>query len=189
MKKMKRFTSQYTKYSSSCSCIITNACRCKRRRSAAKRRLCKVCFKSFTTNKDTYICSDVCESKVARFKCPTCHKEVVRPKVYGTAGYCSIGCKEKGKPTRSIDKLEVYSLFDFKCFLCSKEIDMNARVGKPMSPTLDHVLPRSHGGSSDWFNLAPAHAICNHKKSDMIDYGLIAQLQERLYGEQMVVFL
>ncbi len=52
-----------------------------------------------------------------------------------------------------------------------------------MSPTLDHVLPRSRGGASDWFNLAPAHAICNHKKSDLVDLELIARLHERLYSE------
>lgn len=152
------------------------------KRAAVKRRRCKVCFKPFKTSKDIDICSDICESKIVRFKCLLCHKEVMRPRVYGPIGYCSIGCKTQGHPSRTIDKLEVYSLFEYRCLLCSKEIDMSTGPGKPMSPTLDHVLPRSRGGSSDWFNLAPAHSICNARKSDRIDSSFIKMFHERLYN-------
>jgi len=38
--------------------------------------------------------------------------------------------------------------------------------GKDGSMTVDHVIPRSHGGSDTWENLVCACAACNNKKGD-----------------------
>ncbi len=39
--------------------------------------------------------------------------------------------------------------------------------GSKRSLTLDHVIPRSKGGSNSWTNLATACGPCNHSKGDM----------------------
>jgi 5-methylcytosine-specific restriction endonuclease McrA len=174
-------------YKYDCSCSST-ACRCKRRRFSAKRQTCKVCYSTFTSfGKDT--CSKECEDFVIRYKCPTCFKEVAKPKLYKRTPYCSLGCKLYGRPTRSLDKHEIYNVFDHTCFICGEWIDINLEPGLPWSPTLDHVIPKSKGGSGDWFNFAPAHALCNHRKGDTVDYKLVNKLHERLYGVSREVVL
>lgn len=179
------YTIKYSK-ESHCLCNKSNVCRCKRRRSPAKRGVCKVCLSSFEVKSNKETCSEECESQVVRFKCTSCYKEVVRPKVYGTSKYCSVGCSLKGVPSKTIDRQEIYSLFEYTCLVCNTKIDMEAPARSNMSPTLDHVVPRALGGQGDWFNLAPAHAICNHKKSDKLDHAMIERLQERLYGASRV---
>lgn len=36
--------------------------------------------------------------------------------------------------------------------------------GRPGADTLDHIVPRSLGGSDDLDNLAPAHKSCNSRR-------------------------
>lgn len=49
--------------------------------------------------------------------------------------------------------------------------------GKEGHMTVDHVIPRSHGGEESWANLVCACSICNNKKGDRTpqeaDMGLI----------------
>ena len=47
------------------------------------------------------------------------------------------------------------------CYLCNEKTDED-------SATIDHVLPRSKGGSGRMSNLKMACYDCNHKKSDKI---------------------
>lgn len=46
------------------------------------------------------------------------------------------------------------------CALCGKEIDSTRDL------TLDHITPRSHGGSDKLHNMQPAHKKCNELKGN-----------------------
>jgi hypothetical protein len=48
------------------------------------------------------------------------------------------------------------------CWLCGDAIDQNA-IG-PWQPTIDHLVPRSRGGSNDLANLRLAHRRCNNRR-------------------------
>jgi len=39
-----------------------------------------------------------------------------------------------------------------------------ALCGLPGADSVDHIVPRSMGGSADLANLQPAHAVCNSRK-------------------------
>jgi hypothetical protein len=44
-----------------------------------------------------------------------------------------------------------------KCWLCHESCKVEDR-------TIDHAIPKAHGGKNDLHNLRLAHAICNHKR-------------------------
>jgi hypothetical protein len=55
------------------------------------------------------------------------------------------------------------------CGLCGEPVDMNLPLsGDLMRPSVDHVLPRSLGGSHDPSNLQLAHLRCNMRKSNRV---------------------
>lgn len=56
------------------------------------------------------------------------------------------------------------------CGICSKHIDTSIKYPNPMSATVDHILPRSLGGTNDVDNLQPSHALCNSTKQDRIGF-------------------
>ena len=47
------------------------------------------------------------------------------------------------------------------CGICHKRVDLNGK--RPAA--VDHIVPRSQGGSDDDENLQLAHSICNSKKA------------------------
>jgi 5-methylcytosine-specific restriction endonuclease McrA len=54
-------------------------------------------------------------------------------------------------------RAEVLAASDF-CYLC----------GFPGADSVDHLIPRSKGGTNDRSNLAPAHVACNARKGDRL---------------------
>lgn len=48
----------------------------------------------------------------------------------------------------------------FACGICSNIIK------KPRALTIDHIVPKSKGGSDNYENLQPAHKHCNQRKGD-----------------------
>lgn len=50
------------------------------------------------------------------------------------------------------------------CFLCGLHVPVNARKPHPLAAEVDHVLPRSRGGTHDPENLALVHKTCNIAK-------------------------
>lgn len=60
-----------------------------------------------------------------------------------------------------------------KCHICGKAVNKRdfkrtsegRFVAGPNYPTVDHVIPKSKGGSHDLSNLKLAHKICNARKS------------------------
>lgn len=86
--------------------------------------------------------------------------------------YCSRKCKSRAKHLRERvlgtrsqrhmrRRVEVYTRDDWTCWLCGGPTSRAWSLTDPLSPTLDHVLPRSLGGDDSLDNLATAHFVCN----------------------------
>jgi 5-methylcytosine-specific restriction endonuclease McrA len=54
------------------------------------------------------------------------------------------------------------------CSICGDPVDMSISRNDDfkMCPSIDHVIPRSRGGTDDPSNLALAHLSCNCRKSN-----------------------
>lgn len=52
------------------------------------------------------------------------------------------------------------------CWLCGHRVDPHAPAGSPSAPTVDHVVPKSRGGSDDNANLRLAHRRCNGRRGN-----------------------
>lgn len=53
------------------------------------------------------------------------------------------------------------------CWLCGEPIDLTLKYPHPMSFTVDHVTPTSHGGADDYDQLMPAHNAHNRERSNL----------------------
>jgi 5-methylcytosine-specific restriction endonuclease McrA len=49
----------------------------------------------------------------------------------------------------------------WRCHLCRRKVDRRLRSPHPRSPTFDHLIPISDGGTDDPANLRLAHRFCN----------------------------
>jgi hypothetical protein len=55
----------------------------------------------------------------------------------------------------------------YRCGLCGKRINPRQRPPHPLSASLDHIVPRSAGGTDDPANLQAAHARCNRRRGHL----------------------
>lgn len=98
--------------------------------------------------------------------------------------YCSSVCKHNSpmmkakrrkrrreEKSRSADvpfqvRLYIYERDGWRCQLCGKKVDKSKMgTSHKKAPSIDHILPKSKGGSDDTSNLQCAHVSCNSKKS------------------------
>lgn len=80
-----------------------------------------------------------------------------------------------------VDVEKVFERDAFTCQLCRHPLDAGFRHPHPFSPSLDHVIPLSRGGSHMESNVQAAHLICNIIKSDAEEPRadrLLAKLEE-----------
>lgn len=71
------------------------------------------------------------------------------------------------------------------CYLCGKKCDWDDKDGNivgPLYPSIDHLIPVSHGGFHAWDNIRLAHFACNVKKSDKIIPNIMASVPENAYA-------
>ena len=61
-------------------------------------------------------------------------------------------------------RVALYERDGWACWLCSELVDREAHYNADRAPSLDHVIPRSKGGTHDEANLRCAHRICNGKR-------------------------
>lgn len=54
----------------------------------------------------------------------------------------------------------------WRCQLCKRPIPQHLRVPHPRAGTVDHVMPRSEGGTHDPANLRAAHMGCNSARNN-----------------------
>lgn len=63
-------------------------------------------------------------------------------------------------------RVDVLERDGWRCQLCGKPIDRNARPRSPMSASVDHIVELQHGG--DWWdpaNLRASHLVCNQRRN------------------------
>lgn len=96
--------------------------------------------------------------------------------IYGTKNrvYCSASCSKRGQRVlHGLRKLRVtrarrqaiYERDNWTCGICGKRV-LSVAAPHPLSPTLDHILPRVEGGSDSPSNLRLAHFRCNSMRSN-----------------------
>lgn len=61
---------------------------------------------------------------------------------------------------------ELYERDGWTCHLCGEQIDRDADKNTDFAPSLDHLLPRSQGGSDGPSNLLTAHRLRNSVRRD-----------------------
>lgn len=85
--------------------------------------------------------------------------------------YCSTECREKNRYRLHglswLDRMAIFDRDGWACHLCGERVDYTVEPKHPLFATLDHLVPRSHGGSDDPSNLATCHAFCNSYRRDM----------------------
>lgn len=68
---------------------------------------------------------------------------------------------------RRDQKLAVWQRDGFQCVYCRKVVDIpSPDISQSIWATVDHVIPRSKGGSNDKKNLVTACFPCNLRKGD-----------------------
>lgn len=53
-----------------------------------------------------------------------------------------------------------------RCYWCGQPIPHNATAGAPECLTVDHLIPRSRGGTDSPLNLVAAHKVCNELRGN-----------------------
>ena len=65
-----------------------------------------------------------------------------------------------------VDRLKVYERDGWRCGICRRKVNRLLKAPHPMSASLDHIVPMSHGGGHLYINCQLAHHRCNSLKSD-----------------------
>lgn len=86
-------------------------------------------------------------------RCETCRRRKTF-RVFGRKGHVTVGALR-----RRLGNV---------CGICGMSVDYNLRSPHPGAPSVDHIVPLSHGGNPDWVNSQLAHLRCNHLKSNTV---------------------
>jgi 5-methylcytosine-specific restriction endonuclease McrA len=106
---------------------------------------------------------------IAYTPCAACDRLMTHA-TYTEKRYCSVACRRavarKRRGPRGYRKHAalVYERDDFTCWICDEPVDLTVKAPHPRSATLDHIIPRSLGGTNDPDNLGTAHFICNCRR-------------------------
>jgi hypothetical protein len=57
---------------------------------------------------------------------------------------------------------------DPRCWICGGDVDLGAPPAAAAAATVDHVVPRARGGTSDRANLRLAHRRCNGRRGSRL---------------------
>lgn len=63
-------------------------------------------------------------------------------------------------------RAEIYKRDGYRCQICGKRLAMKQKAPHPKSPTIDHVIPLSLGGTHEPANCQSAHFWCNSAKGN-----------------------
>lgn len=108
---------------------------------------------------------------VDRWNCAECGVACTRPATKGQRPkYCELCRRVRQNPLihiRHKERLKLYERDDWVCWLCCESVDGGLIGSKShWRPSLDHVVPRSAGGSDEPENLRLAHWWCNSVRGD-----------------------
>lgn len=106
---------------------------------------------------------EVREPRPRRFvagSCATCGSPFVVEAWFGR--YCSRNCTPQRRQwiPRS-RRFDLYERDDWTCQICGDPVPLVTTYLHPLGASLDHVIPRSRGGSHAAENLRMAHMLCN----------------------------
>lgn len=147
----------------------------------AERGACKVCGKPCAQRGRREFCSNACQVLwgnhgglvPATMPCVICGSDIVLT-IRGKGGkrkradvrLCDRCRQDSRKHGVSVVFLALRDGTD--CSLCCEPIDMALRHPEKMRASVDHILPRAHGGTNDPENLQLTHLWCNQVKSDRL---------------------
>lgn len=90
---------------------------------------------------------------------------------------CSRDCSERWASTHGhrfrpplVQRMRIYERDGYECQICGEATDPSADPWSDWYPSLDHIVPRSQGGSDDDDNLRTAHRWCNAVRGDLSYY-------------------
>ena len=119
---------------------------------AAEVRSCARCGQSYRhAIANRRHCSDLCRDLDADDRGAALHHGWIRPSI----------------------RAAIYERDGYQCKLCNEPVDTTADPQRDdWAPTLDHIIPRSKGGTHDVSNLRTAHRWCNSVRGDRDDADL-----------------
>lgn len=92
------------------------------------------------------------------------------------ARYCSPLCRKrelrrrwkeaKGRKVADSVRAYVYARDQWMCWLCGEQTVPELKAPHDLSPTVDHLIPQSQGGTHEATNLKTAHFRCNYMRGD-----------------------
>lgn len=153
---------------------------------------CRWCDETFVKRSaGGSFCSGICSQRLARGvrlpqselselvrNCARCGTDYRHPRTGRM--HCSDLCRDLDKDDRQVAiyhgwirpsaRAAIYERDDYQCKLCGDLVDMNANPQRDdWAPTLDHIIPRSKGGTHDESNLRTTHRWCNSVRGDRDD--------------------
>lgn len=150
----------------------------------ATERRCIVCGKSGTEHGRKF-CSDRCNSIYRRDpeaaltlsrQCAKC-MAVIDLRTVSAKGHkkrfdsmlCH-GCR-RGPGSKPKTNFKTLAERDgLQCGICDETVDMDLKFPDPFSPSVDHIIPSSRGGTHDPENLQLAHLWCNWIKNTQVGF-------------------
>lgn len=146
-------------------------CRSRHDRGYPVNQKCKICGADFVPKnkgRDPQTCSEECSRKAGRawfaawyrhkFDNDPAFRERVRKNEYKRKA------RKNGVGHEDIEPHEIFERDNWRCGLCSENIDMAIKWPHPKSPTIDHIIPLSLGGPHTAANVQAAHLGCNCSK-------------------------
>lgn len=95
--------------------------------------------------------------------CTDCGKSIKASTPSPVCSQCRSRSK-RGIYIRDVERLAIYDRDEWCCGICSDPVDRELSGHHQWGPTLDHIIPRSLGGSDDPDNLRLAHRACNSRR-------------------------
>lgn len=71
-----------------------------------------------------------------------------------------------GAYAEAVDRGAIFERDGGMCQICKKPVRLDREFPHPLSPSLDHILPISKGGTHEPRNVQLTHWICNHRKGN-----------------------
>lgn len=160
-------------------------------RSAMEERICRSCGKPNSKRRGT-ICNRCHYLSRPRVPCSRCGKpsgrlaidsRLAKPPICQPCRRLDGGSSKAEQVARyrarkfnnfvaSVNRKQIFELDSYRCHLCKRKCRRsttylaNSRVLHPLSPTIDHLIPLSKGGTHEPANCRTACFQCNSRKSD-----------------------
>lgn len=97
-------------------------------------------------------------------------------------------CNSQGKNSR-VKRHRMVALWKYQesiCPLCENPIDLTTDLNSDLSPTIDHIVPRSKGGKNTASNYQLVHQFCNGLKNNGDDSRAFSRWMKRSLTQKQV---